>query len=82
MIRKQIYIAAHQERLLKERAKRYRLSEAELIRQSLDRGLASQPSRGTDHAAWQQIERFIKRRMRKRVRQRSRRWRREDLYDR
>jgi hypothetical protein len=39
MIRKQVYIEPRQERLLKERAKKYRVTEADLIRQAIDRGL-------------------------------------------
>lgn len=38
MIRKQVYIEPRQERLLKERARRYRVTEADLIRQAIDRG--------------------------------------------
>ena len=39
MIRKQVSIEPRQERLLKERARSYRVTEADLIRQAIDRGL-------------------------------------------
>jgi hypothetical protein len=85
MIRKQVYIEAHHERLLKERAKRYRVTEAELLRRALDQGLAPTtrpPGIPPDPAAWREIEAFLARRRRKRAPRRARTWRREDLYDR
>jgi hypothetical protein len=82
MIRKQVYIEPRQERLLKERAKKYRVTEADLIRQAIDRGLERTAPRAPDLEAWKVVERFIARRRRGRVRQVKRTWRREDLYDR
>ena len=40
MVRKQVYIEERHERLLKERAKTSRVTEAELIRRAIDRELA------------------------------------------
>jgi hypothetical protein len=82
MIRKQVYIEPRQERVLKERAKKYRVTEAELIRQGIDRGLEHTATRAPDLEAWKAVERFIARRRKGRVRQVRRTWRREDLYDR
>src|SRR5437867_9689888 len=62
MIRKQVYIEPRHERLLKERARRYRVTEADLIRQAIDRGLERTPTRAPDPEAWKQVERFIRRR--------------------
>lgn len=42
MIRKQLYITREQERALKERARREGISEAELVREALDRHLRSE----------------------------------------
>lgn len=82
MIRKQVYIEPRQERLLKERAKKYRVTEADLIRQAIDRGLERTATRAPDLEAWKAIERFIARRRMGRVHQGKRTWRRETLYDR
>lgn len=82
MIRKQVYIEPRQERLLKERAKKYRVTEADLIRQAIDRGLERTALGAPDPEAWKAVERFIVRRRKGRTRQAKRTWRREDLYDR
>ena len=87
MVRKQIYLADHQEAQLKRLARQLGVSEASLIRQSVDRGLRSgliPPYR--DLAAWEEIRTFIHRRMRHvpsvARETHPRRWRRDDLYDR
>lgn len=82
MIRKQVYIESRQERLLKERAKKYRVTEAALIRQAIDRGLERTSTRAPDLEAWKAVERFIALRRKGRARQVKRTWRRDDLYDR
>ncbi len=82
MIRKQFYIEPRQERVLKERARRYRVTEADLIRQAIDRGLERTATRAPDPEAWKRIERFIARRRTARLRQRKRRWTRAELYER
>lgn len=82
MIRKQVYIESRQERLLKERAKKYRVTEADLIRQAIDRGLERTATRAPDPEAWKRVERFIARKRRGRVRQAARAWKRADVYDR
>ncbi len=52
MIRKQVYIEARQDRLLKERARRYRVTEADLIRRAIDRGLERTALAVPDPEAW------------------------------
>jgi hypothetical protein len=81
MIRKQVYIEPHQERLLKERARQLDVTEAELIRRSLEQGLTGMVPRRPDPAAWRDLMRFFRRRMRMKVRQEPRRWTRDELYD-
>jgi hypothetical protein len=82
MIRKQVYIEPQQERLLKERARQLHVTEAELIRRSLEQGLAGVAPRRPNPDAWRDLMRFFRRRMRMKVRQRPRRWTRVELYDR
>ncbi len=82
MIRKQVYIEPHQERLLKERARQLHVPEAELIRRSLDQGLTGMAPRRPNPSAWRELMRFFRRRMRMKVRQQPRRWTRDELYDR
>jgi len=82
MIRKQVYIEPHQERLLKERARQLNVTEAELIRRSLDQGLAGMAPRRPNPSAWRDLMRFFRHRMQMKVRQRPRRWTRNELYDR
>lgn len=82
MVRKQVYLGASHDRLLKERARQYRVTEAELIRAAIDRGIGPGPTPAPDPAAWKEVEAFLARRRRKRVPRQRRRWRREDLYER
>jgi hypothetical protein len=67
MIRKQVYLEPRQERLLKARARQLGVTEAEVIRQSLERALAA-PA--------------VRRRMRLTVAPAPRTWTRDELYDR
>jgi hypothetical protein len=81
MIRKQVYIAPQHERLLKERARRYGVTEAELIRRALDRGLSPEAPTTTDPEAWKAIRRYIERHRRPvNTKARKRRWTRDSLY--
>jgi hypothetical protein len=81
MIRKQVYIEGRQERLLKERAKKYRVTEAELIRRAIDRGLERTAAGVPDPEAWKRVEAFIARHRKQRLAQRKRGWTRDELYD-
>jgi len=60
MVRKQIYLPQRQQRELKRRAQARGISEAELIRQALERDLAGGLSRTFHHdpKAWSRLERF------------------------
>ncbi len=82
MIRKQVYIEARQEQLLKTLAKELRVTEAELIRRGIDGGLDKMAGVRPDPAAWGEAERYILARMRERRVKGKRRWSREDLYGR
>jgi hypothetical protein len=87
-IRKQIYIEPEQEELLKRLAHDTGMSEAQIIRQAIDRHAneLSQPARR--ERAWAEILAFINKRMEQgpvpgeRAPEGPRTWRREDLYDR
>ena len=82
MVRKQVYIERRQDRHLKALAKSLGVTEAALIRQGIDRGLAALSPPRPDPEAWKEVVRFIEGRERKRIPKGKRRWTREDLYDR
>ena len=82
MVRKQVYIEPRHERLLKVRAKQLGVTEAELIRRSLEQSLTVPGVIRRDPVAWEAFMRSVRRRMRLRVAQQSRTWTRDDLYDR
>ena len=82
MVRKQVYIEPRHERLLKTRAKQLGVTEAELIRRSLEQTLTAPNISHRDPQAWEAFMRSVRRRMRLRVAQRPRAWTRDDLYDR
>jgi hypothetical protein len=80
MVRKQVYIEERHDRLLKERAKRYRVTEAELIRRAIDRELEHTP--GSNLEAWEELKRRLARYHKRAPRARVLPWKRDDLYDR
>ena len=82
MIRKQVYIRAAQDSVLKERAERLGVTESELIRRGIELtdGLAS--SRLLDRKAWQEELHFIRERARIQALGKTRGWTRDELYDR
>lgn len=83
MVRKQVYIDARQERLLKQRSKQLGVTEAQVIRQSLDASLTTPAVEWRpDPAAWEALKRSIRRRMRLKAPQTPRIWTRDELYDR
>ena len=79
MIRKQVYIEERQEALLKRHARALGTTEAELIRQALDRSL-SEGAGGVSDVAWQ--EALASMRKRRGLKAQKRRWRRDELHDR
>ena len=87
MIRKQVYIEPRQDRLLKERSRRYRVTEADLIRRALDKGLEGGTASAPNPEAWREIEKYIAGRVKRagagpRGGRRRRRWARDELHDR
>ena len=88
MVRKQIYLEDRQETRLKRLARELGVSEAAVIRQSLDRGLSLTTVSARNPRAWETVKACIHRRLRKGPllsnppSLRKRGWRREDLYDR
>lgn len=84
MVRKQIYIDQHQNMLLKRKAKALGVTEAELVREALERHLASGIGIKRKTTAWDEEKKFIRGRMRlgHGKKKEARRWNREELYDR
>lgn len=84
MVRKQIYISRRQQMLLKRLAKEKGISEAEIIRQAIDREAISALPK-TDQArqdAWEKAYRFMQS-LRERAEQfrEPYSWNREELYN-
>ena len=83
MVRKQIYLEERQEARLKRVARARGISEAEVIRQAIDRQVGRVPveAGGGDPAAWERALRFMRSlaaRARKGAQRRD--WKREDAY--
>ena len=83
MIRKQLYFEPRQDRALKRLARQNGKTEAEIVRQALDR-LVEDTVRDKERLkAWEETKEFIRQRMAKGpVPGGGRTWKREDLYDR
>ena len=83
MMRKQIYIQKRQQILLKRLAKARGVSEAEIIRQAIDRETSggSVQSVSRDPAALDEIVRFALARRKRGAAGEPYRWRREDAYE-
>jgi hypothetical protein len=83
MVRKQIYIGERHERLLKRISKARGVSEAELIRQAIERETIGGKSviLAPDQAAWDEILRFVKNRKSLGRNGRPYRWKRLDAYE-
>jgi hypothetical protein len=82
MLRKQIYLRADQERRLRRLARELGVSEAELIRQSVDRAVLGVVRAGGDPEAWAAELKLAKRRQGKGPLAGRRDWAREEIYDR
>lgn len=82
MLRKQIYIAPRQERLLKSKASELHISESELIRDGIDKMLNAGAIAVHDPKAWDAEKKFIISLSKKRAVKGGRKWTREELYDR
>jgi hypothetical protein len=83
MVRKQIYIPKRQQLLLKRKAKAVGISEAELIRQAIDRNLEGEGSRQfrRDPEAWDKAYKFMLARQARGATAQPYRWKREDAYE-
>jgi hypothetical protein len=81
MIRKQIYIESRQQAVLKEQARTLGTTEAELIRQAIDRQMTSVRLGARDPKAWEREKAFITKRMTKGVASGGRQWKRDDVYE-
>ncbi len=82
MVRKQIYIQKRQDALLKRLSQARGLSEAEIIRQAIERevaGVPSQPS-AVDRSAWQELVAFLEARHGAASSSQSYNWNREEIY--
>lgn len=83
LIRKQVYIEAHQNALLKKKAGELGVTEAELIRRAIEAQLSAGMAMPKNPAAWEREKQFIFSRFRPGSKQdQGRRWRREELYER
>jgi hypothetical protein len=80
-VRKQVYIEPHQEELLKHLARETGLSEAELIRQAIDRHTRTFIPR-PDLKAWEKERTFIVHLMQQDPAPGQRTWQREELHKR
>ncbi len=81
MVRKQIYIQKRQQTLLKRLSQARGLSEAEIIRQAIERELAGrsiQPA--ADRSAWQELVAFVEARQAASSSGKPYRWNREEIY--
>jgi hypothetical protein len=81
MVRKQLYIDDEQEAALKQYAKERGVTEAELVRDALDRYLAEIAREEAD-AAWARIMDLSERQAAKGPVPGKRDWTREEIYDR
>ena len=79
MVRKQIYIAPQQDKMLKRLARQTHKTEAEIVRAALEDYVQQSAKR---REAWRQIEATIAQRMKLPPVEGGRSWKREDLYDR
>ena len=81
-VRKQVYVEERQERRLRRIAESRGISQAEIIRNALERETAgASPSLGVDPLAWEQVLTFMRALHRAgRKKKVSRSWKREDLY--
>lgn len=81
-VRKQVYIEPDQELLLKRLAAELGVTEAEIIRQAIDRWTHDAPLLPPDTNAWSEERSFIESLMRRGKVAGGRAWTRDDLHDR
>ncbi len=83
MVRKQIYINKRQNTLLKRLSQARGVSEAEIIRQAIDREISGETPKSTvaDRSAWQEFEAFLQTRRELATTGEPLRWNREEIYE-
>jgi len=81
MKRKQVYLEVEQDRRLRGLARRRGRTESELIREGIDRVLATPPLPTRDSKAWKEELAFIDRLTRLGPVEGKRTWTRDELYD-
>ena len=82
MIRKQFYIGSQQEALLKRLVQETGMTEAELVRQAIDRQMRFFSPTRRDMRAWQEEAAFITRLIEQGPVSGRRIWQREELHER
>ncbi len=82
MVRKQIYIESHQQRMLRKMARQAGKTEAEIVRNALDEHVRLLREKEDRMRAWREIEATVDRRTKPVQVSTGRTWKREDLYDR
>jgi hypothetical protein len=82
MVRKQIYIQARHDAILKRLSKARGISEAEIIRQAIEREASGNPAQpaSIDHSAWQEIIAFIEERQKTATSHEPYHWNRDEIY--
>lgn len=80
-VRKQVYIEPRQDELLKQWAEETGKSEAEIVREALDRWMAREARRQEAEAAWEEERAFIEARIAEGPVPGGRRWTRESLVE-
>jgi predicted DNA-binding protein len=80
-VRKQVYIEPRQDELLKHWAEETGKSEAEIVREALDRWMASEARRREAEAAWEEVVDFAEERAAEGAIPGGRTWTREELYE-
>lgn len=81
MVRKQVYIERRQEELLKVWADETGRTEADIVREALDRWMAREERRREAEAAWGKERAFIEARIAEGPLNGGREWARETLYE-
>jgi hypothetical protein len=81
MVRKQIYIEPRQDELLKKWAQQTGQSEAEILRQALDRWLEREQKRQEAEEAWDEVRTFAEAWAAQGPVPGGRTWTREELYE-
>jgi hypothetical protein len=83
MVRKQIYIKKYQQIQLKRLAQARGVSEAEVIRQAIDREVQAEPGMPmpADYEAWEEILHFVEARKASGASGKPYKWNREDAYE-